>query len=164
MRFFPRSKEAHGIVDTETKAEHFTRLFVNKIGKLGTIFSQIQKLEKENSKTERDLSLLAAEYEMQDIGELAQLISDRPPLWNLGRHILSPQHLMWISLMRKMMAHYPLLLAPHIMRWNLQYLAFDTGNILTTKTPYATQPVKTAKRRPVTYKDLGKKYLKLRIT
>lgn len=158
-------KTACGIIDTQSKAQHFSHHFVSKIEKLGPIFSKIQELENTGTpSTNRDLLLLSAEYDMQDIGELAQLITDRPSLWDIGRHILSPQHLLWISLMRKMMAHYPLMLAPHIIRWNLEYLAFDTCNILSSNSSknksvpsYSPQLTTALKRKPITVTELDDK-------
>ncbi|MBS4169915.1 hypothetical protein [Neochlamydia sp. AcF95] len=153
-------KIAYKIVGDQTKAEHFSKLFVRKIGKLGTTFSRILKLEEKNpSSSSKGIHLLSAEYEMQDIGELAQLITDRPSLWNHGRHILSPQHLLWLSIMRKMMAHYPLMLAPHAMRWNLEYLAFDTNSILSNSNPISFDliSVEKPKRNSMISHDLGEK-------
>lgn len=147
-------KQAYGILDTHGKAERFSSLFVRKLAKLGDVFSQIRHLEESNAPPQvQELLIISAEYDMQDIGELAQLITERPSLWNQGRHILSPHHLLWLGLLRKMMAHYPLMLAPHIIRWNLEYLAFDTARIAspeTGSTPYSAEPVKRPARRPIT--------------
>ena len=121
--------------------------------KLGSIFSEIQALESQDTAgLHREIALLAAEYDMQHIGELAQLITERPSLWKNSRHILSSHHLMWISLMRKMMAHYPLMLAPEIIRWNLEYLAFDTNHIFLSSNaqPVGTQANTVLKRHPLT--------------
>lgn len=143
-------KKAYGLIETESKIESFSKLFENKIKSLGLIFSAIRDEEnKPTSALRKDFLLLSAEYDLQDIGELAQLIAERPPLWNCGRHILSSQHLLWVALMRKMMAHYPLVLAPHIMRWNLEYLAFDTRNAFNNNRAYDSKIVQNAKRTAI---------------
>ncbi|MBS4165080.1 hypothetical protein NEOC65_000127 [Neochlamydia sp. AcF65] len=153
-------KIAYRIVGDQAKAKHFSELFASRIDKLGTTFSQILKLEENDpSSPSKDIHLLSAEYEMQDIGELAQLITDRPSLWEHGRHILSPQHLLWLSIMRKMMAHYPLMLAPHVMRWNLEYLAFDTNSILSNSNPisFGLPSAEKPKRNSMISHDLREK-------
>lgn len=149
-------KIANRIVDN--KADSFSKYFIRKINKLGTVFSEILNKERPSASSNRKgLLSLAAEYDMQDIGELAQLITDRPALWDQGKHILSSQHLMYISLLRKTMAHYPLSLAPELLRWNLEYLSFDTRNMLNRNSSLSlmsTDVKSTGKRRLISWKDI----------
>lgn len=119
---------AYGLKETQHKAHHFIDNLHKQLTSLEGNFATILRLE--NQQADLNVALLAAEYDMQNIGETAQLITERPPLWDNCRHILSPHHLAWMSLSRKMLAHYPLRLSPEIIRWNLEFLAFDTQNLL----------------------------------
>lgn len=123
-------KKANGIDASEAKADSHPLHFAEKVENISKgIVSKISRLD-HTHELERDVLSIAAEYEMQDIGELAQLIPKRPSVWYRGRHILSTRHLKYISLLRKMMAHYPLMLSPEVMHWNLTYLAFETDTKL----------------------------------
>lgn len=150
-------KIANKLTGVENKANRFIDHFERKVRKLRIYW---EALSSSSSADKRDLQLLSAEYDMQDVGELVQLITTRPSLWREGRHILSSQHLLWIGLMRKMMAHYPLTLAPNILQWNLRYLAFDTSNALSkTGVPsYCIEPVKKPKRVPISYQSMSNKW------
>lgn len=149
-------KKAIGIVDIQRKAINFSDDFMKRINKLGKTFSRILELEDSQDSEALKLLLISGEYDMQAIGELAQLIEGRPALWSVGRHILSAQHLLWLSLMRKMMAHYPLILEPHLMRWNMEYLAFDTSNVFLGAQFSAEDysAIQKPQRTPITHRAL----------
>jgi len=155
-------KIAYRIVDVQNKANDFSGRFSKKAGELGILYSQIFK-PKEEQPSNRKLLLQAAGYDMQTIGEMAQLITKRPNLWHLGRHILSAQHISSISLMRKMMAHYPLQLSSSSMRWNLAYLAFDARTTLSQTNPAVYfETIQAPKRKIITAIELRERVFEIK--
>ncbi|MFI5344704.1 MAG: hypothetical protein ACHQUC_10865, partial [Chlamydiales bacterium] len=150
---------AHKIPPTQNMAARFQK----KIETLGEEFSHLFDLENNSTSIETKLSYLSAEYELQDIGELALKLTARPQCWRGRDHILSSQHLSWLGIMRKMMAHYPLMLSRRIMQWNLEYLAFDTRFQLSPQNAlaYPFEPLGKVQRRSISFVELSDKKIDL---
>lgn len=151
VQFF---KMGNGIKDPRHMTQVWIRKFATRIQNLGDTYKEIKALEVvTNQSNRREFLQLAAEYDVQQVGETAQYIIERPTTWVQHRHILSGQRLHRMSVLRKMMAHYPLMLSSRILWWNLEYLAFDTGNIFISgvgrQVSEKTEEIKTAQRAAV---------------
>ncbi|MFI5344021.1 MAG: hypothetical protein ACHQUC_07360, partial [Chlamydiales bacterium] len=94
-----KNEEQEGTLERQaiTVEQNMTARFQKKIETLGEEFSHLFDLENPSTSIETKLSCLSAEYELQDIGELALKLTARPQCWRGRGHILSSQHLSWLG-------------------------------------------------------------------
>lgn len=135
------------ILPSFSKKKDPLKYLKTKIDQLGTLISAILESEKKNEQDKTEFMLLGAEYDMQEINDLAQAKSSKSP-------ILSSQHVLKINLIRRLTAHYPLSIDPSVMRWNLEFLAFDTKHHLSSSLP---ESVDMLPSKPISRQLLGDK-------
>ena len=151
MAYFKTAYNIQGVGDGKAV---FLKDIADILIELGCTFNQWRSSK--NQPIVRAFLRLSAELDIQDIGEKTNVI----PVSRVGaaqkENWLSPRQFRNVGIIRKMMAHYPLIVSDHQFAYHFESLAFDTQKALVQngrgvpRSPEAPL-IPFAKRQPVTY-------------